>query len=64
MLLAAVYLAALAGLSMGLVVSAIAKNSDQAVAIVPLLPIQQVKQGTGGRPVFYVRCVVSNRRGK
>jgi len=41
-LLAAVYVTALAGLSMGLVVSAIAGNSDQAMAIVPMLLIPQL----------------------
>jgi ABC-type multidrug transport system ATPase subunit len=42
MLLAAVYLTTLAGMSMGLAVSAIAGNSDQAMAIVPLLLIPQL----------------------
>ncbi len=41
-LLAAIYVTALAGLSMGLAVSATAGNSDQAMAIVPLLLIPQL----------------------
>jgi ABC transport system ATP-binding/permease protein len=41
-LLGAIYLTALAGLSMGLLVSAVAGNSDQAMAIVPMLLIPQL----------------------
>jgi ABC-type multidrug transport system ATPase subunit len=52
MLLAVIFLTALGGLSMGLLVSSVAGNSDRAMAIVPILLIPQIMFAGAQVPVL------------